>query len=241
MGACWWGVALVFQVLSRAWQTVPRLVDLGWLHLFGTTLSSAGTAHFALPREVARAGLLRQDGVVPLASWQDTTLYEPLGAHTLACGPPRSHKSWGLCMPVLRTWPGSVIVSDLRHELYDHTAQDRSAFGPVHCYDPAADTSCNLNVLDSVRWGSPAAYGDVMRICHHLIVPQRQREPGRFDRPAVALLTGVVLHLHDLGEASLPAVVDWMLEPRRSQREKLERDAHECQSPCGRRRQACLR
>jgi hypothetical protein len=142
-------------------------------------------------------------------------------------GPPRSGKSWGLAMPVLRTWPGSVVVSDLRHELFDQTAQARAAYGPVYCYDPANTTnSCNLNVLDSVRWGTPQAYGDAHRICHHLIVPQRDREPGPFDRPAVALLTGVVLHLHDLGAASFPGVVAWMQAPQRSQREKLEEMLH---------------
>jgi type IV secretory pathway TraG/TraD family ATPase VirD4 len=97
----------------------------------------------------------------------------------------------------------------------------------VYCYDPAnAVHSCQLNVLDSIRWGSPQAYGDAHRICHHLIVPQRDREPGPFDRPAVALLTGVVLHLHDLAAASFPHVVAWMQAPQRSQREKLEEMLH---------------
>lgn len=222
LGALCWGVRLAFAAVRAAVTTVPRLLDAAWLRLFGASLTAAGSSHWALPAEVHAAGLLSHPEGLPLASWRDVTLHEPFGAHTLVCGPPRSGKSWGVCMPVLRAWPGSVVVSDLRHELFDQTAEARSAYGPVFCFDPASATSCSLNVCDSVRWSSGQAFGDVLRIVHHLILPQRHREPGPFDRPAVALLTGVILHLHDLGSASLPGVCDWMLEPRRSQKEKLE-------------------
>jgi hypothetical protein len=82
------------------------------------------------------------------------------------------------------------------------------------------------NILDSIRWGTPQAYGDAQRIAHHLVVPQRDREPGPFDRPAVALLTGVILHLHDLDTASFPRAVEWMQSPSRSQHDKLEEMLH---------------
>src|SRR6516162_1545762 len=222
LGGLWAILRLYVRLLTRALFMIPRLLDLGWLRLFGVPLTSAGTAHWALPREVKQAGLLRADGL-PLAAWHETVLHEPSGSHVLVMGPPRSGKSWGLAMPVLRTWPGSVVVSDLRHELFDQTAQARAASGPGYCYDPAnANNSCNLNVLDSIRWGTPQAFGDTMRIVHHVIVPQRDREAGIADRPAMALLTGVVLHLHSLGTASFPHVVAWMQEPSRSQREKVD-------------------
>jgi type IV secretion system protein VirD4 len=226
LGTLWGLLRLWCRLLARVMGTVPRLLDLGWLWCFGAPLSSAGTSHWALAKEVKAAGLLQPEGL-PLAAWQHTVLHEPSGSHVLVMGPPRSGKSWGLAMPVLRAWPGAVVVSDLRHELFDQTGEARAAYGPVYCYDPAnATNSCNLNILDSVRWGTPQAYGDVARIVHHLVLPQRDREPGPFDRPAMALLTGVILHLRDLSDASFPAVVDWMQAPSRSQRDKLEEMLH---------------
>ena len=53
----------------------------------------------------------------------------------LVCAPPRSGKSI-LAMSQLLTWPHSVVVVDIKGELYQNTAGYRSRLGPVYVIDP---------------------------------------------------------------------------------------------------------
>jgi type IV secretion system protein VirD4 len=53
----------------------------------------------------------------------------------LVCAPPRSGKSI-LAMSQLLTWPHSVVVVDIKGELYRNTAGYRSRLGPVYVIDP---------------------------------------------------------------------------------------------------------
>jgi type IV secretion system protein VirD4 len=171
---------------------------------------------------VRRAGLLTADGL-PLASWGDTTLYEPTGGHVLVMGPPRSGKSFGIIMPCLERWQGSVVINDLRGELFDRTHTARERYGPGVKFDPGSPTSAHLNMLDMVRWQSHEAFGDVHRIVHHLLRPpdQQHQVPNPFAEAAIPLLVSVAFDRHDHGAASLPGIVQWMTEPSRSLKEKL--------------------
>jgi type IV secretion system protein VirD4 len=53
----------------------------------------------------------------------------------LVCAPPRSGKSI-LAMSQLLTWPHSVLIVDIKGELYLNTAGYRSTLGPVFVIDP---------------------------------------------------------------------------------------------------------
>ena len=56
-------------------------------------------------------------------------------ATCLSAPPPRSGKSI-LAMSQLLTWPHSVVVVDIKGELYQNTAGYRSRLGPVYVIDP---------------------------------------------------------------------------------------------------------
>src|SRR5919205_716608 len=53
----------------------------------------------------------------------------------LVCAPPRSGKSI-LAISQLLTWPHSVVVVDIKGELYRNTAGYRARLGPVYVIDP---------------------------------------------------------------------------------------------------------
>src|SRR6266516_7265721 len=53
----------------------------------------------------------------------------------LVCAPPRSGKSV-LAISQLLTWPHSVVVVDIKGELYQNTAGYRASLGKVFCVDP---------------------------------------------------------------------------------------------------------
>ena len=127
-------VRSLLYVLSGAGRTLRAVVQ--WI--FGLPLVSAGSAHFASPREIKAAGLLGDTGL-PLAAYgTEQVLREPEGGHVVVFGPPRSWKSTGVIMPALREFSGSCVINDLRSELYEKTHEARERFGPVFRFAPTA-------------------------------------------------------------------------------------------------------
>jgi type IV secretion system protein VirD4 len=69
-----------------------------------------GSARWATPPEVRRAGLLGPDGVV-LGRYGGAYLRHDGPEHVLCFAPTRSGKGVGLVVPSLLTWPGSAIFA----------------------------------------------------------------------------------------------------------------------------------
>ena len=86
-----------------------------------------GSAHWAVRRAVAAAGLLGQDGAV-LGRWKRRYLRHDGPEHVLCFAPTRSGKGVGLVIPSLLIWGGSAIVHDIKGENYELTAGLRAGF-----------------------------------------------------------------------------------------------------------------
>ena len=100
-------------------------------------------ARFALPHELhgltshlldEEALLLGRTHLGGIYRLKPTKERRELG-NMLICAPPRSGKSI-LAISQLLTWPHSVVVVDIKGELYQNTAGYRSALGPVYVIDP---------------------------------------------------------------------------------------------------------
>jgi type IV secretion system protein VirD4 len=220
-------LAACVAIFSASWMALCALLS----KVFGAPLTSGGTAHFATRLEMKKSGVFIPSGL-PLGTWQNgQTIYEPRGSHVAVIAPPRSRKSWGVIMPVLRTYRGSCIVTDLRGELYEHTAQQRAEYGPVFKFDPASPDSCCLNVLDAIRWNTPYAYGDVDRIVHHILAPTGNNIGDEFRQNGIPLLRAMIFDRHTVGQPHLPAVVEWMNDATRSINEKLDSLLHDSPDP----------
>jgi type IV secretion system protein VirD4 len=192
-----------------------------WAWLTGKPPSSWGTAHWSTESEIDAKGLFRP-GSIPLGSYQGKPLFESLGGHVALIGPPRSRKSWGLLMPAITGWEGSMLVNDPRGELWTHTHTAREAMGPTYRFSPTQRDSCALNVLDAVRWGEDEAFGDVQRLVHGLLSPDPGEPWNDFRLEAEPLLIAVTLDRQAAGEGNLPAVLWWMTEPSRSMQQKAQ-------------------
>src|SRR5262249_26298744 len=79
------------------------------------TIETYGSARWATPRQVKRAGLLGPDGVV-LGRYRRAYLRHDGPEHVLCFAPTRSGKGVGLVVPSLLTWSGSAIVHDIKGE-----------------------------------------------------------------------------------------------------------------------------
>jgi type IV secretion system protein VirD4 len=170
-----------------------------------------GTAHWAMELEVMRSGLLPRKGEsgagVYVGGWTDRKgrlryLRHNGPEHIAAIAPTRSGKGVGLVLPTLLSWPHSVVVNDIKGELWALTAGWRktSAKNVVLKFDPAAaQGSCAFNPLEEVRLDcdSDGEYevGDVQNLVNIIVDPDGKGLNDHWTKTAHAFLTGVILHL----------------------------------------------
>src|SRR3546814_11312674 len=86
-----------------------------------------GSARWAKRREIKRAGLLADNGVV-LGRFAHNYLRHDGPEHVLCFAPTRSGKRAGLVISPLPTWPGSAFVLALKGVHLECTAGPRPGF-----------------------------------------------------------------------------------------------------------------
>jgi type IV secretion system protein VirD4 len=228
------------DAFNRAWLGVLGGVGLSSIcYVIGMGLATRssilhegvhGTAHWADEREVRRSGLLPADGRsgagVYVGGWTDPQgrlryLRHNGPEHIAAIAPTRSGKGVGLVVPTLLSWPHSVVVNDMKSELWAMTAGWRRghAGNVVMKFDPASEAgSVAFNALEEVRLGTPHEVGDVQNLVTILVDPDGKGLIDHWSKSAHALLTGVILHLGytaraQCGVASLPDVTRALSDP----------------------------
>lgn len=199
-----------------------------------------GTARWAKEKDIRQTGLLPHEGPaqtgVYVGGWRKgKTLYymrHDGPEHVLAIAPTRSGKGVGLVIPTLLTWPGSVVIHDMKGELWELTAGCRSESGIVLRFDPAAEKgSCTFNPLEEVRIDSLHAVADVQNLANIIVDPDGKGLIDHWKKTSHAFLTGLILHLllRD-GKASLWDVAYELSNPKRPI-DALYKEMVECWDP----------
>lgn len=118
-----------------------------------------GDARFATRREIAKAGLLGNNGIIlGRLGGRYLMLDGQQGVELEA--PPRSGKGVGVVIPNLLNWPDSVLVSDVKGENWMRTAGFRAQHGQdTHLFDPLSETE------RSSRWNPLSYVSDVPYRC----------------------------------------------------------------------------
>ncbi|MGH6834135.1 MAG: conjugal transfer protein TraG [Methylocella sp.] len=175
-----------------------------------------GSARWATGKEIQAAGLLGPDGVV-LGRWGRAYLRHNGPEHVLCFAPTRSGKGVGLVIPTLLTWPGSVIVHDIKGENWTLTAGWRCRFGRVLLFDPTNPESSAYNPLLEVRRGD-AEVRDVQNIADILVDPEGALERrNHWEKTSHSLLAGAILHvLYAEPDKTLAGVANFLSDPRRA-------------------------
>ncbi|MBU2772646.1 type IV secretory system conjugative DNA transfer family protein [Acidithiobacillus ferrooxidans] len=110
--------------------------------------------------------------------------------HVVAVGGPRSGKTAGLVIPTLTTYRGSVVVHDVRGELYKATADHRRAMGQkVIRFAPGEVDSPRFNPMDTVRVGTKHESDDVKSVAAAVCPPV-----SHFDKWAFSVIVALLLH-----------------------------------------------
>jgi type IV secretion system protein VirD4 len=116
----------------------------------------------------------------------------------------------------LITWPGSVVVHDIKGENWTLTAGWRSRFGRVFLFDPTNPESSACNPLLEVRRGD-AKVRDVQNVADILVDPEGALERrNHWEKTSHSLLVGAILHvLYAEPDKTLAGVANFLSDPKR--------------------------
>jgi type IV secretion system protein VirD4 len=184
-----------------------------------------GSAHWATEQEVKASKLLGNSAGVYVGAWVDSGgrtryLRHDGPEHVLAFAPTRSGKGVGLVIPTLLSWPGSVIVHDIKGENYALTSgwRAKDLGSTILRFDPASPTgSVRFNPLGQVRLRTEYEIRDVQNIVQILTDPDGkagQGEESHWIATSSALLVGVILHvLYAEPDKTLAGVASFLSDP----------------------------
>ena len=180
-GLMLWSVTMVgFAAMFTRGKT-PRVKAFG--------AGGWGTRH-----DMKRAGLLEERGTV-LGIQNGKLLTYDGPEHQLVSGASRSGKGVGHVIPTLFSWPGSVLVYDIKNELWDITAGYRSQYQHCVYFNPTKPDSTHFNPLFEVRKG-PNEIRDVQNIVEMLVNPDGSKKTlDVWDQNASQFLAALILHV----------------------------------------------
>lgn len=178
-------------------------------------VTTYGSARWADTREVKRAGLLGNDGLV-LGRFDGRYLRHDGPEHVLCFAPTRSGKGVGLVVPTLLTWPRSVIVHDIKGENFQLTSGWRAHLGDVLLFDPTNAASAAYNPLLEIRRGD-CEVRDAQNVADILVDPEGALERrNHWEKTSHSLLVGAILHvLYAEADKTLAGVARFLSDPCR--------------------------
>lgn len=200
-----------------------------------STSDAHGSARWATARELKASGMLSDSGVV-LCQTSDARYSNqpgPTGSpvwrlhrhgrllthggpeHVICFAPTRSGKGVGTVVPTLLSWSGSVLVYDIKKELWTLTAGWRRKFSRCWRFEPTAPDSVRFNPLLEVRKGDNEVR-DVQNVADILVDPDGSEKKDHWKTSAHALLVGTILHVLYAGKnKTLTGVARLLSDPER--------------------------
>jgi type IV secretion system protein VirD4 len=169
-----------------------------------------GDARFATRREVARAGLMGERGIV-LGRWGRRCLMLAGQQGVCLAAPPRAGKGTGVVIPNLLNWPDSVICVDIKRENWAQTAGFRAASGQdCYLFDPFSDDrrTSRWNPFFYVASNPERRVNDLQRIAE-MLYPDPPNVDPFWTASARSLFLGIALYLFET--ASLPKTIGEVL------------------------------
>ncbi len=210
--------------MGPLWAVVVMLGFAVWRSRKARVASTHGSANWAAPDDYRTAGLVTGAGVV-LGVLPDGKFVTDDGPGHVACiAPTRSGKGIGQVIPTLLTWPGSVIVHDMKGENWQHTAGYRAGFSNVIYFSPTDPArSAHFNPLMEVRDGENQIR-DVQNIADQIVDPHGRGKESHWDRTADQFFLAVILHvLHAEPDKSLYGISQFLSDPTRTFEATLQR------------------
>lgn len=164
---------------------------------FGLRLPSnpLGDAAFQDVASLRRGKWFRKDGHIFGRSGRNI-LRRKDDRHHLVIGPTRSGKGVGYVIPNALSFPGSMIVTDLKGEIFQHTAGYRKSNGhQVFLFSPGAQITHRWNPLDFVRTDRGSRTIDIQNMASILIPETIGSENAVWQGTAQQVIAGVISYV----------------------------------------------
>ncbi|TCR80819.1 type IV secretory system conjugative DNA transfer family protein [Rhizobium sp. BK376] len=154
-----------------------------------------GDAAFQDPASLRRGGWFRKSGHVFGRSGRHL-LCRNDDRHHLVIGPTRSGKGVGYVIPNALVFPGSMIVTDLKGEIFKLTAGYRKANGhEVFLFSPGSPKTHRWNALDFVRADRGSRTIDIQNIAAILIPESAGSDNAIWQGIAQQVIAGVISYV----------------------------------------------
>jgi type IV secretion system protein VirD4 len=139
----WWAQQHQTELIAGGIAGVTGLVGLGvgWHRLTTPRLRDGwGSARWATTSQIEHAGLFHRGPGIILGRhgpwYRRRTLCSADDMHAAVFGPTGSLKTWGLVIPTILNWAGSILCLDIKGVLHKWTSGYRSLLGPVYRFNP---------------------------------------------------------------------------------------------------------
>lgn len=179
---------------------------------------SFGTAKWGDGERLAR----NPDGVELGRRLEDGAVLRYVGdGHLITVVPTGGGKGISAVIPALLHYPGSILVPDVKPELYAVTARRRREMGQkvvcIDAWDEVGGTD-GINPMDLIDPESPDALDDAEMVADMMVATGEQTPRDRhWNEEALAFLTGLVLHVKTTAPPelqNLPYVRKLVMLPR---------------------------
>lgn len=231
-------LATYFRTLPAAarWEGLPTTAALigagvalafalaGIALLWRPQLSLHGTARWAEPCELRRAGLLARRveevrgpiwGKLGSPKSRAPYLSSEKIVHSLVAAPTGAGKGVGVVIPTLLTYPGSTVVLDVKGENYEKTAGRRHELGDrVFKFAPYAKDrrSHRYNPFDEVAAAPERRrFSEALRLANSLVEAKGKGTKSWVDG-AREIFAATAVVAHERGTPTIAAVYDLLTE-----------------------------
>lgn len=200
---------LLSVLIPGAMALFPVWMIAGWIS--GPDPALHGDARFATPREIQRAGLTGNAGII-VGKANGRFLQFPGQQFCLLAAPTRSGKGVSFVIPNLLNWPDSCVVLDIKLENYLLTSKYRAAHGQrVFLFNPFAEDGLThrWNPLDGVSRDPHLRAGDLLALATGLYPALPGERDAFWAESARNLFLGLALMI--LETPALPATIGEIL------------------------------
>ena len=180
---------------GAGFSTVALLLPLA-LFLKPSRRSLHGDARFASAREIRKAGLTGNRGIIVGKKGSGYLMFDG-SQHVLLSAPTRSGKGVSVVIPNLLTWPESCVVLDIKRENWDITSGYRRKYGQrCYLFNPGASDgrTHRYNPLGYISEDPGKRIDDIQKIAS-MIFPDVQGTDPIWTATPRSLFLGVVLFL----------------------------------------------
>jgi len=176
---------------------IPALIVAISAGMFGLHRPSSplGDAAFQDAASIRRGKWFRKDGHI-FGKAGRSILRRLDDRHHLVIGPTRSGKGVGYVIPNALMFSGSMIVTDLKGEIYQHTAGYRKATGhQVFLFSPGAEKTHRWNPLDFVRTDRGSRTIDIQNMASILVPETVGSDNAVWQGTAQQVIAGVISYI----------------------------------------------